>query len=405
MKTILLSIFSILTLGVFAQHASCDGSRYITSQYVVDTTLAIQFGNNTTIGGSNQDLFLDFFAPAGDPAVNRPLIILAFGGSFISGAREDMHAYCDYYAAKGYACATIDYRLYDVFAFPDSVVMTDEVIKAVSDMKAAIRFFREDAATTNQFKIDTNLIFVGGISAGSIVGLHAGLLQETNTVQPYIDSILTENGGYTGNSSTNTQYGDQVAGILNYSGALKWASYIDANDPPVFSVHDDQDGTVPYATGYAQVFGNDIILMQGSNVIHSNAQTAGVQSELITIPNSTGHVSYFGTTAGADSVLTKSLEFLYPLVCNQPAGISEELSEEISVYPNPTNGMLQIELNTSESHLVNVIDLSGRIVMTERTNGLNTTIDLNELSKGNYFIEVISNQGNVVFERKQVVKL
>jgi len=67
--------------------------------------------------------------------------------------------------------------------------------------------------------------------------------------------------------------------------------------------------------------------------------------------------------------------------------------------------LLQIELNTSESHLVNVIDLSGRIVMTERTNGLNTTIDLNELSKGNYFIEVISNQGNVVFERKQVVKL
>ena len=410
MKSFLLTIFTLGSLLFYAQHASCDGSRYYSAQYSVDSTLGVVFGNSTTQGGVNADLKFDFFEPAGDVAINRPLIILAFGGSFISGTREDMHSYCAYYASKGFACATIDYSLYfgPLFPIPDSITMTDEVIKAVSDMKAAIRYFREDAATTNQFKIDSNLIFVGGISAGSIVGLHAGMLQETNTVQPYIDSILTENGGWTGNSSTNFQYGDQVAGIINYSGALKWASYVDANDPPVFSVHDDDDGTVPYASGSASIFGFPIIDLEGSSLIHAKAQSEGVTSELITIPNSSGHVSYFGTQAGADSILLRSLEFVYPLICNQlaPVGINEvTLLKEMELYPNPAMNQVQLELSTSEKLNLSIFDITGRVVLTEKTNGIATIIDVSNLLPGNYFIEVKSLQGIIEYERKQFVKL
>jgi hypothetical protein len=409
MKKILLSILSITSLVSYAQHASCDGARYITSQYTVNTTMDIVFGNSTTISGNNADLKLDFYEPAGDVAVNRPLIILAFGGSFIGGSRDAMDSYCEYYASKGYAAATIDYRLYDgsFFPLPDSIVMTDEVIKAVSDMKASIRFFREDAATTNQYKIDTNLIFVGGISAGSIVGLHTGMLQETDVIQPFIDSILNENGGWTGNSSTNLQYGAEVAGILNYSGALKWASYIDANDPPVFSVHDDADNTVPYNTDYAQVFGQDIILMQGSGVIHGNAQSAGVQSELITIPNSAGHVSYFNNSLSTDSVLLRSLEFLYPLVCNQPAPMSiAEVDEiEMNVYPNPANNQITIELSSNDVQIINILDLTGRVVMTQNSSGELTTIDVDSFAPGNYLIEIKSVQGDDLLSRKKLIKL
>lgn len=36
--------------------------------------------------------------------------------------------------------------------------MTDVVIKAVGDMKAAVRFLRQDAATVNNYRIDTNLL-------------------------------------------------------------------------------------------------------------------------------------------------------------------------------------------------------------------------------------------------------
>jgi acetyl esterase/lipase len=217
MKIKLLFMFTAIAAFSFAQHSTCDGSRYINNQYIPDTTIGIVYGNSTTAGGSNNDLLLDFFEPTGDVAVNRPLLIFAFGGSFIGGSRDAMHGLCAYYSAKGYACAAIDYRLYDgpLFPLPDSVVMTDEVIKAVFDMKAAIRFFREDADQANLYKIDTNLIFVGGISAGGIVANHAGMLQETDVVQPYIQTIIDDNGGWTGNSSTNTQYGDGVAGSIH----------------------------------------------------------------------------------------------------------------------------------------------------------------------------------------------
>ncbi len=409
MKLLILSVFSFFSVAIVAQHASCDGSRYFSSNYSVDTTLGIVFGNSTTQGGVNADLKLDFFEPSGDVAVNRPLIILAFGGSFIGGSRDDMHPLCYFYATKGYAVATIDYRLYDgsFWPLPDSVVMTDEVIKAVSDMKASIRFFREDAATTNTYKIDTNLIFVGGISAGSIVGLHTGLLQDNNTVQPFIDSILTANGGWTGNSSTNIQHGDDVAGILNYSGALKWSSYIDANDPPIFSVHDDQDGVVPYAAGDATIGGFPIIALEGSSLIHSSAQSVGVNSELITIPNSSDHVSYFNTTVGTDSILMRSLEFLYPIVCNQaaPVSVSEFNELEMNVYPNPTSGVLNIELETSAIQVINIMDLTGRVVYTQKSVGIISTIDVSEFASGNYLIEVKSIEDDTLLSKKKLIKL
>ncbi len=392
----------LISSYALAQHPTCDGTRYLNEVYTPDTTLAIQFGNGTTVGGANQDLYLDFFEPQGDVAANRPLIILAFGGSFIGGAREDMHSMCAYYAARGYAAASIDYRLYDIFGIPDSVTMTDVVIKAVSDMKAAVRFFREDAATANVYKVDSNLIFAGGISAGGIVADHVGLLQETNTIQPYIQTILDNNGGWTGNSSTNTQYGDEVAGVLNYSGALKSASYIDANDPPLFSVHDDQDETVPYGTGDAVIFSFPIIELQGSGDMATQANSVGLQNELITITNSTGHVSYFQTQAGTDSILTRSLEFLYPIVCNEPVGIAEQ-DVAVNIYPNPVSNDLTLAFDYIFHGRVVIVDSYGKRLNVQQFNGTFLKMDVSSLSNGFYWLEFIDENGAVY--TKEFVKL
>lgn len=387
----LIVLFTAISLISFGQHPTCNGTRYLTPTFTVDETLGITFGNSTSYGGTNADLLLDFFEPSGDVAAARPLIILAFGGSFIGGARTDMHDFCNYYAARGYTCAAIDYRLYDgsLFPFPDSVVMTDEVLKAVSDMKAAVRFFREDAATSNTYKVDTNLIFVGGISAGGIVASHVGMLDPTDPIESYIDPLITANGGWTGNSSTNTQYGDGVSGVLNFSGALRDASYIDANDPPLFSVHDDADEVVPYASGSATIITIPIIRLEGSSLMHQEAQSDGVISELITIPNSTGHVSYFGNSISTDTILTRSLNFLYPIICGAPASI-DELSTHIDfkMYPNPTNSAVTIELEEMTDFNVTIFDLSGRFVTSSETQSGTTVLQVNNLRAGSYFVQI-----------------
>jgi len=381
----------------FAQHPTCNGTRYSTIGYTVDSTAALQYGNNTTFGGNNQDLFLDFFEPSGDVATARPLIILAFGGSFIGGAREDMHNLCQFYTSLGYTAASIDYRMYDgpFLPFPDSVDMTTEVLMAVSDMKDAIRFFKEDAATSNTYRVDTNYIFVGGISAGGIVASHAALLDSNDVIESYIQPLLANNGGWTGNSSNNTQYTDNVIGVLNFSGALRRANYIDSNDPSIFSVHDDGDDVVPYASGYASIFGQPIIGMEGSFLMEQQAQSVGINSELITIENSTGHVSYFGTTQGTDTILQRSTEFLYEIVCGPIVSVDELAPSDLSIFPNPASGVVTIESTNEQITSVVIYDQMGKILYSHMGETNSLTVNTDKLESGSYIVRSVLVNGSI----------
>jgi hypothetical protein len=57
----------------------------------------------------------------------------------------------------------------------------------------------------------------------------------------------------------------------------------------------------------------------------------------------------------------------------------------ISLYPNPTNGVIYIKSNTSIGR-VDVIDMTGRIVMTEWIFGNSGTLDLSGLKEGVYSV-------------------
>ena len=60
------------------------------------------------------------------------------------------------------------------------------------------------------------------------------------------------------------------------------------------------------------------------------------------------------------------------------------------VYPNPSSAFVTIQLNEGlQLEEVNVYSTLGQLIKTER----NTVISVNELSKGSYFIQVITNQG------------
>lgn len=395
MKALLLLTALIGYNFAIAQHPTCDGTRYTTPQFIPESTTSLLYGNATTIGGANQDLYLDFFEPTGDVAASRPLIIFAFGGSFISGTRQDMNSLCNYFTSLGYATATIDYRLYDgpLFPLPDSVQMTEEVLMATSDMKAAVRYFKEDAANANNFRVDSNYIFVSGISAGGIVASHVALLDSNDVIESYIQPLLAQNGGWTGNSSTNTQHTDKVRGLLSYSGALRKASYIDANDPAIFSVHDDGDDVVPYAAGVASIFGFPIISMEGSYLMEQQAQSAGLNAQLVTIPNSTGHVSYFGTTQGTDSILAMSTDFLFEIVCPQFNSINESEITSVIAFPNPTSDYVTIRSEESSIDAVDIVNQLGAVVAHSAVSGNEIQLQTAHLESGTYFLKIAFENG------------
>jgi beta-glucanase (GH16 family) len=88
-------------------------------------------------------------------------------------------------------------------------------------------------------------------------------------------------------------------------------------------------------------------------------------------------------------------------VC-QENNVTEIPDNLISTYPNPTNGLLHIDLPNSLPILVEVIDPSGKKV--KQVNACSNRIDLHleDMSEGIYLVHIVSNQVNV--NRKIIVK-
>ena len=401
-----LLFFSLLSPILAQEHETCDGLRYHTEVFTnVNVTEGLQYGTNTTIAGNSKDLFLDIYEPDGDLAASRPTIVLGFGGSFITGNRRDISELCENYARRGFVAVSIDYRLYDLplFPLPTEAEMTDVVIKTVGDMKAAIRFLREDAATTNTYRIDSELIFVGGISAGAIMASHMAILDSLDEMPTSMREVIAENGGFRGNSSDNYQYSDEIAGLINFSGALSDASLIDANDPPFYSVHDEFDPTVPYGKGMANVLGFDIIYVEGSQAMHEIGDSVGVHNELNTIVGSRDHVGYFtGTDQEAQAVINASSTFLHDLFCDPiSTDVAVLVLEGVAVYPNPSDGKLFVSNKGGLNLEMRLFTSVGQQVGHWENVG---ELDVAVIGAGAYFLEVRDRDSGVRLLEKVVVR-
>jgi acetyl esterase/lipase len=393
-----LTLFLLLFIQAFLYSQNgCDGVRYRSVVFnSVDTTFAIKFGENTTPGGANKELFMDIYEPAGDTLSNRPVIVYAFGGSFIGGNRAQLSQQCHQSAQRGFVAVAIDYRIYDgpSFPIPDSTVFADVAIKAMMDMKASVRKLREDAANGNPYRIDPNFIVAGGVSAGAITALHVGYVDSTDNIPGYFLTAINNNGGFEGNSSNNYQYSSEVQAVVNYSGALARSNWMDANDPPVFSVHDDGDQIVPYGQDYASIsilgFFLDIIYVEGSSTITDVANQLGLTNGLITIPNSTNHVSYLNSTVWRDTVYDNTHLFLHNLICGVAASNESISNVETSVFPNPATDKLVLKLSELPSNYDVVLydQLGQEVYRMNNISETTTVIERNNLAPGFYVLSM-----------------
>ena len=75
-------------------------------------------------------------------------------------------------------------------------------------------------------------------------------------------------------------------------------------------------------------------------------------------------------------------------------GIIEQETIEVSLYPNPVQNILNIDLNTNSNIEVQIVNLAGQVIITSRE----TSIDVSNLSQGIYFANIVTN--GQVFTRK-----
>jgi acetyl esterase/lipase len=198
-------------------------------------------------------LALDLYVPQGEKSP--PLVVWVHGGAWRSGSKSGVPILP--LTDRGYAIASVDYRLSPVARFPAQV----------HDLKAAIRFLR---ASAEKYGIDASRIAITGGSAGghlaALVGVtngceaHKGDVGEHRSVSSDVQAIVDFYGpaNLTTILAQSTPHGLSVrepALKLLFGGSpdeqpelARLASpvlHVDASDPPLLIFHGDQDPQVP----------------------------------------------------------------------------------------------------------------------------------------------------------------
>ncbi|MGB0166070.1 MAG: T9SS type A sorting domain-containing protein [Luteibaculum sp.] len=399
MKNLYLLLSLAFTFSLSAQN-DCSNGRFQEAIYPeVAITPAIPFGtaevtfDTLNTGEVNSyPLFMDVYQPALDiETANRPVIMLAFGGAFVYGARvsPDIVELCNRFSAEGYVCVSIDYRLSDeLLVNPTPENATRAVLKGTHDMKAAIRFlYRSASELGNPFRIDTNQIYIGGVSAGAFCALHAAYLEDEE-VPDILRPEYERSGGLEGKSG-NPGYSTKVAGVINLCGALGEKEWLDVGDVPIVSMHGTEDETVPYDEDTVRILGINYPVA-GSAAIHRRAEEVGVTNDFYTFFGA-GHVPFVGNAAYMDTTFNFVNAFMYDRVCNSPSTGIENLkaAKKSVVYPNPASQYLQINPNKNRSlKSVRAYSAEGRTVFYTLNEALLKRVDISHWPKGVYFLEV-----------------
>ncbi|MCB0531637.1 MAG: carboxylesterase family protein [Lewinellaceae bacterium] len=412
---LLLFCFGLVPGFLFAQNQNpgCDGFRYKQDQFQTVKKTTLPYATAISHTGQSITLSMDVYEPDGDTCSQRPVIVMEHGGSFIFGNKSDMAKWCQLLARKGYVAASIQYRLYPIFqlGFPDSTDIMDTAMKAVGDMKAAVRFFREDATTDNMFRADTTHIFIGGYSAGAVAALHAAFLDDADVLPAFLQSILTANGGLNGNSgnAANQSHSSAISAVINMSGGLYRRAWINSEEVPMSSIHGTADATVPYESGLAA----NLAYLEGSGVLHPQALSVGNWSYLETVPGG-GHTDIYDQAQFAAQLgnfwtqTTTLLEYLTCYADSLPVLVSIKQPGDMPsnpkwlIYPNPViKGQQQVSIQLPEpvrgTISAVVYSLEGKeVIRVKNTLSGTSGIPTAELAPGVYFVRLLDEKGRYV---------
>ena len=364
-------ILSILFIATLYSQSECDGERYtdeIFSQVNVTSNVLYGGNYNPNIWGQNlwEDLYMNIYEPAGDDVGNRPLVFFLFGGSFVAGSKTDgdIVELCTRYAKMGYVAAAIDYRLTgDLIWFHNPETAYRATAKGMHDLKGAIRFFRMNDETDNEYRIDSNRIYAGGISSGGIIAINAAYLNLESEIPASIVDYIDENGGLEG-SSGNEGYDSHFHGIINLCGAIGDYNWIVEGDIPIVSIHGDEDTIVPYGDGLITLFGLNM-QVYGSFVINETMLSLGNSSDLYTFVGY-DHNPSGSSNANMDITVEFTTDFMVDFVCPIDEDIMGDLNydgtlnvQDIIIMVNIILGIEEYNesADLSEDGIVNVLDV------------------------------------------------
>ncbi|MBM3755496.1 MAG: alpha/beta hydrolase [Acidobacteria bacterium] len=228
---------------------------------------------------SGVDLKLDVYRY--ETSAPNPTVLYIHGGGWQQGSTKASYTHWLLpYIQIGWNIVNVDYR-------PSSVALAPA---AVEDCLCALRWLYRNA---KQYNFDTSRIVVTGHSAGGHLSLTTGMTpasagldrQCPGTEDPKVAAIvnwfgITDVGDIIGGPNTKTYAVKWFAALPDRQAAAKRVSpltYVRAGLPPVITIHDDADPTVPYTH---------------ATRLHEALAAAKVSNQLVTVGG--GKHGYFG---------------------------------------------------------------------------------------------------------------
>jgi acetyl esterase/lipase len=168
------------------------------------TTSGLTYATYVDGNGQTQPLQLDLMLPSG-AAAPLPLVIWIHGGGWSSGSRTPIPNGPVGLCSRGYAVASIDYRLYPAYAWPTQI----------QDAKGAVRWLRANAAT---YGLDPDRFGAWGESAG---GHLAAMLGTTGGVgnSVTIGNVTVDLEGTVGGNVGAAGVSSRVQAVADWFGA------------------------------------------------------------------------------------------------------------------------------------------------------------------------------------------
>lgn len=390
-----LPAFAAILLPAFLSAQECANGRYSTYGYFpqIDSIPGVVFGSNTAAtGGTQQTLRMDIYAPANDTLSERPVVLVAFGGSFVTGSRADVSPLCSELARLGYVAVAMDYRV--GFFLPSESNTMRAVMRCVHDIRGCIRFLRKSAAEEgNPYRIDPDRIIVGGISAGAIGALHLTYMNQPSELPAPLVADSTTLGGMEGTSGP-LGYSSDVMACFSLSGALMDTIWIQPGDQPFCGIHETGDPTVPCYTAQAYAFGLPTgIVVSGDHDIQLRTEHIGVPNCYLEY-NTAQHVGYlnYDPIYSVDVVV----QFLARTVCDDDPGCPDILTlvgpgqaavqSGPRLYPTPANDSVTLDLAWPGT--ISIHDIGGREVMRKNLPAGTSRLEVATLREGLYIVQV-----------------
>lgn len=398
------NILQILTCFLFytqltAQYCTND-ARYSEKDFFNSSQISsitdLKYGSAVNKEGALQELHLDIHYPniTADSSPLRPFIMLIHGGGFQSGEKESMTYECQELAKRGYVTATMEYRLGS--ATDDILEQVLRIYRADQDAQAAMRWIVDNAST---YAIDTSWMFVGGVSAGSVMSHNIIYTQQADW-NSFFPLASTQLGNlYTSGNALSHTF--SVKGLYNNCGSAIGPSVKTDEMLPTISFHKVHDNVVDVDTSSTSN-------SYGSRTMHNWLNDENVCSELTLdtnyySPSSAleSHCPFFDL-AGIKMRVNRASCFFKSIFCTNcssakmddiiDANCSEHLNAEelntfdrtFSVYPNPSAG--KYELAKTSSWLL--YDAQQKLI----TKGTGKQVNIDMYPDGIYFLHV---EGNV----------